>query len=68
MHAVLIEGDYTMVVVLILGVMFLVPLVLGLIGLSYRKTQPKTSKVFFIIAGVYLLISLGVCGSMMLGF
>jgi hypothetical protein len=66
MKTLLIEGDYTMVFVFVLGIMLGVPLILTIIGISCRNKHPKTSKVLFIIAGVYLLISLGVCGSMML--
>lgn len=62
----MIDQDYTLVIFAVLGIMFGVPIILALIGLSYRNKNQKISKVFFILAGVYLLISLGVCGSMML--
>ncbi len=66
MKALLIEGDYTGIFVIILAIMFGPPILFAIIGLSYRNTNKKTAKVFYIIAAVYLLISLGVCGSLML--
>ena len=59
-------GDYTIIAIIVLAIMFGPPIVFFLIGLSYRHKRPKTAKVFYIIATVYLLISLGICGSMML--
>ena len=42
-------------------------LLLG-IGLLIRKKNHKAAKIFYILAGVYLLISLGICGGLMGGF
>ena len=41
------------------------PILLSIIGLVVRKKNPKASKVLFILAVVYLLVGLGICGSMM---
>tara|TARA_R110002050_G_scaffold237585_2_gene373633 strand:+ start:5948 stop:6166 length:219 start_codon:yes stop_codon:yes gene_type:complete len=41
-------------------------LVIGLI--LWSKKKKKTSKILFILAGVYLLVSLGVCGALVGGF
>ena len=41
------------------------PALFSIIGLAVRKINPKASKVMFILAVVYLLIGLGICGSMM---
>jgi len=46
-------------------IMFGPALLLLIIGLVMRKNKPKAAKVFFILAGVYLLISLGICGGLM---
>ncbi|MEO6346602.1 MAG: hypothetical protein ABIO60_01710 [Aquaticitalea sp.] len=62
----IMDQDYTGVIFVVLGIMFGLPLILAIIGLRNRKKNPKASKVLFIVAGVYLLISLGICGSMMM--
>ncbi|MDL5510311.1 hypothetical protein QSE00_00690 [Arenibacter sp. M-2] len=41
-------------------------LVIGLI--LWSKKKKKTSKILFILAGVYLLVSLGICGALVGGF
>ncbi len=52
-------------IVAILFVMVGVPIILSLIGWwFYSKDKKKTAKILFIIAGVYLIISLGICGSL----
>ena len=52
---------------LILAIMFGPAIVLAIIGLILRYNEKKkAAKVFFILAALYVLISLGVCGSMML--
>jgi|TARA_R110000868_G_scaffold328568_2_gene589403 glucose uptake protein GlcU len=37
-------------------------------GILFSKQKKKAGKVFFILAGVYLLISFGACGLMLGGF
>ncbi len=67
MTILLIEGgNYLGFLLLVLAIMFLPPLILLIIGLTIRAKDRKTSKVLFILAVVYLLISLGICGSMMI--
>ncbi|NHF58956.1 hypothetical protein FK220_006370 [Flavobacteriaceae bacterium TP-CH-4] len=61
-------GDLSGLVVLILLIMMGPALVLFMIGLIVRKSNKKAAKVLFILAGVYLLISLGICGGLMGGF
>ncbi len=39
--------------------------VLLIVGLVLRKQKPKTSKVLFIIAGVYFIIGTGICGAIL---
>lgn len=62
-------GNLDGLVFVIVLVMFGPALLLFIIGiiLSYKQKK-KASKVLFILAGVYLLISLGICGGLMGGF
>ena len=53
-----------LVVILVL-IMIGPSILLALIGLVINKNQPKAAKVLYILASVYLLIGLGICGSMM---
>jgi len=58
-------GNLGGLVFLILLIMFGPALLFLIIGFILRgKKNKKAAKIFFILAGVYLLISLGVCGSM----
>lgn len=51
--------------VLIIAIMIGPPIVLTIIGFSVKKYNPNTAKVLFILAAIYLLIGLGICGSML---
>ena len=55
-------GDLVVILVLI---MIGPPILLTIIGLVINKNQPKAAKVLYILASVYLLIGLGICGSLM---
>lgn len=62
-------GNLDGLVALIFLIMFGPALVLGLVGIILLvKEKKKLGKIFLILAGVYLLVSLGVCGAMMGGF
>ena len=62
-------GNLDGLFLLIFLVLFGPALLLGIIGLILRlNAKKKVSKIFFILAGVYLLISLGTCGVLMGGF
>ena len=61
-------GNLDGLFVLILIIMFGPAALLGIIGIILMtKNKKKAGKIFMILAGVYLLISLGVCGSMIVG-
>ena len=64
MKTLLIEGDFSGIIYLILAVMFGPAILFAIIGLAVRKKNKKAAKVLFILAVVYVVISLGVCGSM----
>lgn len=50
----------------ILAIMFGPAILLTFIGVMIRKKNKKAAKIFFILAVVYMLISLGICGSLLL--
>ena len=52
---------------LIVAIMFGPSILFVIIGLLIRKRNKKAAKILFILAAIYLIISLGVCGSMILG-
>tara|TARA_R110000868_G_C10699994_1_gene749041 strand:+ start:145 stop:357 length:213 start_codon:yes stop_codon:yes gene_type:complete len=57
-----LDGLFIIIILIMIG-----PAVLFMIigALLLAKKNKKAGKIFFILAGVYLLISFGVCGSMM---
>jgi len=59
-------GDLSGLVVLIVLIMFGPALLFLVVGFILRSKQnKKAAKIFFILAGVYLLVSLGICGGLM---
>ncbi len=60
--------DFTGLVILIILIMIGPSILLTIIGFIVRKKNKKTAKILFIIATVYLIISLGVCGALISGF
>ncbi|MEC4004203.1 hypothetical protein OX283_006020 [Flavobacterium sp. SUN052] len=57
-------GNYDGLFLLIILIMFGPPILLSIIGFSVRKTNKQASLVLFILAGLYLIIGLGICGGM----
>ncbi|MEP3210908.1 MAG: hypothetical protein ABJN95_17100 [Maribacter sp.] len=55
-------NGYLILAIVVILLLLSPAIVLCIIGLVLRKKKPKTSKTLFIIAGVYLLIGLGICG------
>lgn len=43
-------------------------IILAIIGFAVLKKNKKAAKVLFILATVYVIISLGICGALMTGF
>ena len=64
----LIEPNLDGLIWLILAIMLGPAILLTIIGLLVRKNNKKAAKVLFILAAVYVLISLGICGTMAVGF
>ncbi|GAA3592024.1 hypothetical protein Q4Q39_05365 [Flavivirga amylovorans] len=64
---IFLEGNMNLngLIVLIIAVMFGPAILLAIIGLAVRKKNKKAAKVLFILAAVYVIVSLGICGGMM---
>ncbi|TGV00545.1 hypothetical protein [Flavivirga rizhaonensis] len=64
---IFLEGNMNLdgLIFLILAIMLGPAILLAIIGLAVRKKNKKAAKVLFILAAVYVIISLGVCGGMM---
>ncbi len=62
-------GNLGGLVAMLVLLMIVPPILLLIAGLVARsKSKKKTAKVLFILAGVYLIIGLGICGGLMGGF
>ena len=46
-------------------IMFGPPILFAIIGAAVRKKSKTASKIFYILAVLYLIIGLGICGSML---
>ena len=67
MNILLIESsDLGLYIMLMLFIAFGVPLLLIIIGIALRNKNKKASKSLFIIAAIYALIGLGICGGLMI--
>ena len=63
---ILLEGgNYDGIVLFIMFIMFGPPVILTIIGFSIRKTYPQTAKFLYILAVVYAIAGLGICGNML---
>ena len=51
---------------LIVAIMFGPAILLAIIGFAVLKKNKKAAKVLFILATIYVIVSLGICGSMMM--
>ncbi|GEL10425.1 hypothetical protein SAMN05192550_0536 [Flavobacterium glycines] len=62
-----LEGniDFGGIIVIMIMIMVVPPILLSIIGFAMKKDKPRTAKVFFILAALYLLIGLGICGSIL---
>tara|TARA_R100001369_G_scaffold89698_1_gene127636 strand:- start:3792 stop:4010 length:219 start_codon:yes stop_codon:yes gene_type:complete len=62
-------GNLDGLVAILFLIMFGPAILLLVIGLILRsKQKKKAGKILFILAGVYMLVSLGVCGALVGGF
>lgn len=66
MNLLIEPGNLDGLVILIVAIMFGPAILLAIIGFAILKKHKKAAKVLFILAVVYVIISLGICGSMMI--
>lgn len=55
-------GNLDGLLILIFAIMFCPPILFTITGFALKKRNKKAAKIFFILAAIYLIISLGVCG------
>ena len=51
--------------VLLIFLFWLIPIIMLLVGLFQLKSKPERSKGLIIFAGIWLVIGVGACGSML---
>ncbi|MDD7885993.1 hypothetical protein [Flavivirga sp. 57AJ16] len=63
-----LEGNMNLdgLVYLILAIMLGPAVLLTIIGFAIREKNKKAATVLFILAAVYVIVSFGICGGMML--
>jgi heme O synthase-like polyprenyltransferase len=66
MNTLIIEANYDAILYLVLAIMFGPAMLLAIIGFAVKNHNKKTAKILFILAVIYVIVSLGICGSMML--
>ncbi|QCE41214.1 hypothetical protein [Psychroserpens sp. NJDZ02] len=59
------SSAYNGIALFFAAIMFGPAILLAIIGLAILKSNKKAAKVLFILAVVYVIVSLGICGSMM---
>ncbi len=60
--------DFTGLFIIIILIMFGPAIIMAIIGFTVLKKNKKAAKILFILAAVYLIISLGICGALVVGF
>lgn len=65
---VLEPGNLDGLVILIVLILFGPAILLAIIGFIVLKKHKKVAKVLFILAALYLIVSLGICGALMSGY
>ena len=61
-------GNLDGLVVIILAILLGPAIVLAIIGFAVLKKNKKAAKIMFILAALYLIVSLGICGALVGGF
>jgi len=63
-----LEANLDGLVYFLAAIMLGPAIILAIIGFTVLKKNKKAAKVLFILATVYLIVSLGICGALMTGF
>jgi len=58
-------GNLGGLVAILIMIMVVPPIILTIIGFAVRINNPKTAKVLFILAVLYLIVGLGICGGLL---
>ncbi len=61
-------GNLDGLLLLMVAIMFGPAILLTIIGFAIFKKHKKAAKILFILAVVYVIISLGICGALVNGF
>ena len=59
------DGQGLEILVYLIALFWLIPIGLGITGFVIKKSRPKSSKILLTIAGIWLIVGFGFCGSMM---
>lgn len=54
-----------LLIMLVVALAWIIPIVMLIVGLIRLKTRPKNAKTLLIISGIWLLIGIGFCGTLM---
>lgn len=65
MNTFLEVGNLDGLLILIIAIMLGPAILLTIIGFAIKSKNKKAAKVLFILATIYVIVSLGICGSMM---
>ena len=57
--------DVVGIIILCLGIMLSPAIIMTIIGFAVRKRNKKAAKILFIMASVYSIIGLGICGALL---
>ena len=60
-----IDGQGVALIIFLVALAWIIPIAMLIIGLVRLKRKQKNAKILLIISGIWLLIGLGFCGSLM---
>jgi len=59
------NGQGLEILVFFIAMLWIIPIVMLIFGIAQLKKHPKRGKTLMIIAGIWLIVGIGFCGSMM---
>ena len=60
-------GNLDGLLYLLIAIMFGPAILLAIIGALLLKKNKKAAKILFILAAIYVIVSLGICGALIVG-